>query len=316
MPGECLHSFIYRTHLLHGIGELSNILSSNGSLRSYPRILKGTYQYFESLNENEVFNYFHDVKLMRYHANVFEKHFKYREVMLYFFRARARHLMRRNYSHLKYCMECIRERLHSNGFVYFSKHWVNNTYCDKHQVGYSFTLSKSRNEGKTVLQCLFKGEHPNKYSQFDWKYNSTTSKFDTSIISTPMAPCLEAKFKEFIVTKRFDFPESLSRSLVYSVTSKHINDSFFLKNYVAYKVLKLLAENKIKLFTDFVLNEVKTISVGIGVIHQQSVLKPMNKHVDSQCNNCTYVECYIHPDLMRVRRKSEEVIIKKVLCES
>jgi hypothetical protein len=293
---ESIHSLIYRTHVINGLSDFSNIISTQGHWHGSPHILKDTLQFYDPIDDSLFLKLLRDFGLGEVEREVFKNPFSYVEDLEKFFGCyKGVNKTKKPTSIIAYCLECIRESIVLYGFGFFHITWHANSHCFKHKTILSRISFSSRTESIKNIATILRGEHPEKYSTptyssfsfHDWR------DYRKAKIINFYAPCLVDKFQQFILNKRKKSKTILGMnySSEYHVTNR----------YVMVHIYNYLKKNQPKLFKNYWNRYVKEIEVNTGVFNQRKIKEDLYKFANSDCSMCRVYDCNANLGIIKLR---------------
>lgn len=285
---ESLHSFIYRTHVVNGVSDFSNIITAKGGWASLPRILKNTLHLYEPIDDARFLYLLRDIGLANITDKTFEDPVAYREDLENFFGKHNN--KKRNKSNtlpIKYCLKCIKKHIQDFGYGIINVTWSNNSFCQIHKTDLYIARSKSRNETIDALSYIFRGTHPKTYEKpryrseyfYDFREYNHDKKCDY------IAPCLANEFKNFISDNFKDFSLDL-------LGQSHSSVNYLTTNHMMTKIYESAKNSKYKQFIDFWSNFAEITHLDTGVINRKAITEDIYKSKKVNCQNCKHLGCF------------------------
>jgi hypothetical protein len=306
VEGESLYSIIYRTHVLHGISDFSNILTVQGRWESFPRILDGTIQYFEPIDEQVIFNCLMEANLTSYTNKVFvlpTSFLKDIKAVLYKnYRPPIKY--QRNKEKIKYCINCIHEHINEYGFAIHKQSWIGSSYCEVHKKNLTCISSYDRFHSLSALTSIFLGK-PVVLIDEEEKIISNVKTQDNTFFDNNstkqipyLAPCIKNFFEETPPFDSNEFPELFAESLEPKFFEIPVVEK--VKNYlgnplVIFNGYRMPEEN-----SKSILNTIKKMHSKVdmivtrrGVIDLNAFEFNVHKMKSENCDKCDFGTCLI-----------------------
>lgn len=317
--GELIHSFIYRTHILNGVSEFSNIITNNGCWASFPVILKNTLEFFKPIDDSIFLQLLRDVGWAQRSYEIFDCPASYRyELGKFFGKSGIKLNKSMSAEPIRYCLACINEQIEQYGYGTLNIAWHKDEVCKVHETGLFILQSKTRRETTDALKSIYRGIHPKAYSKFKYRkdYFHYPRDYEHGIKVDHMAPCLADAFKSFILQNFRNFSlELLGRN--------YRSTSYVTKKVMMIKVYKSAKRNNNKLFLDFWSSAAKPKDINTGVINRKTITEKMYKTAFDNCGNCKYLKCFanlaiipIKPDVYLIKKCDKDYHLLKCYFES
>lgn len=285
---ESIHSFIYRTHIINGVANFSNIITASGYWKSFPKILNKTLHLYQPIDDLKFLNLLRDIGLAPIMEEVFRDPFKYHEHLLDFF-GQSKYSIRVNTrtSPIRYCLHCIENQIQKLGFGFINVNWAINTFCPTHQVDLHEVAVKKREEAVVALACILRGDHPKNFEQPKYKkdyFENRRERYHKKKCDY-VAPCLADELKLFISENYHQLSIDLlgeNHSFVRYLTTDHM----ITKIYLSAK------KGRYKLFQNFWTNFAECKLVHSGVVSRNAVTEKIYKSKRTDCQDCEHVRCF------------------------
>lgn len=307
VEGESLYSVIYRTHVLYGISDFSNILNHSGLFRYRPTLLKGTIKLFEPIDEKEIKDYLLEMKWISSSKSLFTSPTAFIEelrLFLYGYRPNMLPWTKKNHE-IKYCLDCIKENIQKNGFSVHKQVWIGNDYCHVHDIPLFYCKPEERNRSIKNLKRIFSGTHPDNYQvtqsslklarEFDFEYFTDN---DTGG-GLYFAPCLERYLKKLSPALGIDFPEIIEKSIETNFQIEfNLDNAKELSNDLDYSIRHMINGGAdLKLLLKKIKNSKKKIShvtLRKGVINPNKFVFKIYKKKSRNCITCKSKMCPVN----------------------
>ena len=188
---ESIHSLIYRTHMLNGISNFTNLVGSTGCWTSFPKILQGTLCYYKPIDEPLILSLMQQVGLAMKPQSMFDNPMGYIDEFFDFFRL-ATYPKSRSFRNkkIKYCLNCIQDSIKQIGFGYFNVNWYYGDFCSKHNRPLLYIKATNQKSAINLLHLVYLGRNPKDYGEcmrqtdYDYIYHNEKTQVDF------IAPCL------------------------------------------------------------------------------------------------------------------------------
>jgi hypothetical protein len=231
VEGESLYSIIYRTHLLHGISDFSNILTLSGRWKKSPTILEGTIDFYQPINEKMISECLIDLRLSSISEGLFYSPVEFIQDINNFVYKNNKSIPsshKKNHT-VKYCLDCVKKNINDNGFAIHKQAWIKNDICSDHEKPLFCVTPISKRQTLIILNNIFKGEHTiDKFTISDCSKKSKIvvnnySEINKERISLYFAPCLEKFLQKISPWKNdifFNFVEETIKNNTISFSNK------------------------------------------------------------------------------------------------
>lgn len=292
--GESIHSIIYRTHVVNGISDFSNIVTSTGGWTSFPRILKNTLHLYEPIDDLQFLNLLRDLGLAKITNKMFKQPLAYRkELEIFFGDSNATTKVNQRTKKIKYCLKCIQEHIRDYGYGIFKSIWYFNDMCFLHDIPLNVITESKRKDVVLALAAIYRGEQPTNFSTSLYISESfyDPRKDYHRVVIDYIAPCLEIKFKKFIDTNRSGFSNKVCESVGFAVNNKYFSEIILSQSYMIEKIYNALKVNSEEVFIAFWKKHVESQTVYAGVINRQSISEKLYKEKNSNCQKCNHYSC-------------------------
>jgi hypothetical protein len=291
---ESIHSFIYRTHIINGISNFSNILSIEGNWLSFPSLLKGTLQYYQPVDDLKFLNLLRYIGLAKVTDEVFQDPLDYQDDLKRFFGCyKGDNKTRQKPKNIKYCLRCIQEDIVSYGHGMFKVGWWRNPQCNVHQTPLNSIYVSTRGEAIMALKAIYRGENLKNHSVEsqvrEYFYDPKVYYYNNKI--EYIAPCLQNEFKLFIQNKRLMFSKGTSDLLGSLASDKNTSKYYLMQPYVMEKFYNTLKNNNESLFIKFWNIHVKSKIIYTGIITKKSIKEKIFMDKNANCHDCIYHHC-------------------------
>ena len=313
---ESIHSLIYRTHVINGVSDFSNIIVSSGGWASFPKILKGTLQFYEPVDDLKFLNLLRDFGLAKITNKMFEDPLAYREDLERFFGCYegARKIKQKS-SQIKYCLKCIQEHIKEFGYGIIKITWSENYFCPIHETDLYILKTSNRRESLEALSDILRGIHSNKYKKLsdtsecfqdykdyrdyrDYRDCRHEKKIDN------LAPCLRDVLKKYISMNWKSFPQG-------TLDKNYSSENQVTRPFMMEKIYNRLQESNYADFHHFWSEHAEVKNVHTGVINRSSIKEIIIKNFKANCQNCKYLRCI--SNLAIISTRSDTRLTKK--CE-
>jgi hypothetical protein len=283
---ESIHSVIYRTHILNGVSDYSNIITAKGGWASFPLILKNTLHLYEPIDDFMFLHLLRDIGLAKITSRTFENPMEYRYDLDRFFgqNQRSRKVKRRTLP-INYCLKCIKKDIKKFGHGFIKVTWKNNSYCFIHKTYLNTAIVKNRKEAVDALSFILRGTHPNKYGtpSYRSKYFHDHKDYHKKTCDY-IAPCLKDEFKKFISSNWKSFPKEL-------LGKNYSSDKYLKEPYMMEGIYSASKMYKYAKFDTFWKENATSKTLYGGVINRKKIEQKIFKYSKSDCQRCSYYNC-------------------------
>ena len=304
---ESIHSLIYRTHVINGVFDFSNIITSNGGWASFPKILKGTLQFYDPVDDLKFLNLLRDIGLAGITDKTFNDPMAYREDLEKFFgRYEGKRRIKQGTLPLTYCLSCIKNHIKIFGFGLIKVTWSRNSFCPIHKTDLHIARVKSRNGAVEALHCIFRGVHPKTYEGPSYRsdYFHDFRKYYHEKSCDYIAPCLADELKEFISENWKTFPKNL-------LDKNYSSESYLTQHYMMEKIYNAAKNSKYQGFVNFWNNFAEIKHLDSGVVNRRAISEKTYKSTKVNCHNCKHTNCF--SNLAIIPTRPDERLTKR--CE-
>ncbi|WP_406610086.1 hypothetical protein [Agarivorans sp. JK6] len=303
---EFIHSYIYRTHVLNGISDLSNIITSKGEWSSFPKLLKGTMHLYQPIDDSLYLHLLRDINRAEKTDKIFNNPVAYRFELECFFGKRNGKVRRQRNLPIKYCLECIQRHIKNCGYGIIIVTWFDNSFCPIHKTNLYIAKPKNRNEAIQALNCIYRGIHPEAYEKLSRRSEHFHDLREYSHKNTCdyIAPCLSEELYTFISENFKDFSVGM-------LGPRHRFINSLSKNNMMIMIYEAVKNSNYKPFKIFwnSFSEIKRIDA--GVINRKSITEEMFKNSMVDCQNCKHLSCFSNLKIMPPR--PDERLVRR--CE-
>ncbi len=284
---ELIHSFIYRTHFVNGVGQFKGIVNLSGRWRGLPVIYKKTRPYYRDLVEEWVLRSLRRLGVAEEQRNLFRgSPFGYRrdlQVCLNVDGVRTRNYPTRS---IRFCHRCIDVHLCRYGVGYMEASWFSGEYCLKHEEPLSQLVETSHSNSLASLRKIFQGIR----TEESVRVRQSTYLVPVDFcFSNPIkfADCAVKEFEEFVLKYGHTFPKMVGWAIRTNLTTPMslVNLS---KPYFKKRIFDTLMRIEFRPFQDFLGVCLENIEVNAGVLDSESITENVLKSRKADCSNCTY----------------------------
>lgn len=288
---ELIHSFIYRTQVINGITDFSNIITKKGGWSSFPKIHKGTLHLYNSIDEQKLLYALRCIDLARITRDLFSDPFSYRKDIKKFLRLDFNSIRTKMRTiSIKYCLNCIKNDLKEYGYGVMRLSWEGGRICPIHNSKILVAIAMSRTEAIKALHYILRGMHPYKYEAVSYMTRKfhMIGEYGHQKTCEYIAPCLENDFEKFIEEHWQDFH--------YILFNKYYSSPEYLKEtHMMRDIYQLAKALKYERFINFWRDTSEIKRVYTGVINSESLTEDISKSINGNCQNCKFTNCFENP---------------------
>lgn len=295
---ESLYSFIFRTHIVFGINDFSNIVTSQGLIQYIPVMLSGTLEHYHPIDQRKILELIIREYSLDYGQSVFEHP---REIFIFldYILSNKRKLTenRANGIHLSYCLKCIRDHINQHGFGFFSYKWSFINQCEIHRVPISSVKQSSSYNTLKVMKSVISGINPpdlndHIFNKSDVNYISYTK--NKKILH--ILPCLRVAIDLFVDDFLFNMGRESEKEIIRSAIGRGTHFSTYysrkyrlkdLQNIFFY--LKEVDNPKMEAFWNSKVDEILLVN-NVNPTNNTVV---EHKVKDKECRTCRLEGCAI-----------------------
>lgn len=285
---ESIHSFIYRTHVVNGVSDFSNIIATSGYWKAFPKILNKTLHLYQPIDDFKFLNLLRDIDLAPISEKIFGDPFRYHEHLLDFFGQCKYHIrVNTRTSPIRYCLHCIENQIQKLGFGFINVNWTINTFCPTHQVNLHEVTVKNREGTVIALACILRGKHPRNFEQPKYKkkyFEDRRERFRKKKCDY-VAPCLADELKILISENIHQLPIDL-------LGQKHRSISYLTTDHMMTEIYLSAQRSHYKQFQNFWTNFAELKVVSSGVVSRNSVTEEIYKNKKANCLDCKHTSCF------------------------
>lgn len=318
LPDETLHSFIFRVCLVNGDENFADVTDLHVQWKEKLRLNVKIMKYFTQYSDNDFLTLMRNSWQARKKVAIFDNPIEYMSEIKYLLR---RQDSRRGHGHnhqLKYCIDCIRESINTNGFGYFKSSWHYRfaEYCFIHDIPLTHYKKHGSLQNHEILKTIISGEHPVgcyiillNYRPLKERQPSLT---DTGTLVERTLPydhsefifvsaCLRAEIENFIRTYPNDLPKMALISDTFNKTTirKPYNESYLFKNYILSKILRCFFEENFQPFMTFWKENTSKTVLYCGVVKTTDVIEYIYIYQNTEkCNMCKHLSCPVKTQLI------------------
>lgn len=302
LDDESIQSLIYRTHVLNGINDFSNIIDIKGLWISFPRIKIGTLDLYTKLGEKSVLSMLQRQGVAPYKGHRFDDPAPYRSSLALFYRKNTE-VRRFNKYTIKFCNQCIQDSLFKHGFGYLKFEWIKSGFCQKHDTALQIIPQQSRVESLRCLNMVFRGELPLECKEFASSKNMNSfAQSNRSHKKLHFASCLQDDFSFFIKEERHSIGEDIDEMLRFSLSKGVISDSYFSQPYVTKYIFNALKDSKSAALKKFLEKYAELKIMQTGVLSSSSIFEKVLKSNREDCALCKHTSCVSNRAITRPKK--------------
>jgi hypothetical protein len=304
---ESIHSLIYRTHVINGVSDFSNIITTKGGWASFPKILKDTLHLYKPIDDLKFFHLLRDIGLAEITNKTFNDPVAYREDLEIFFGFYQGTRRNKQWSlPIKYCLICIKSHIKRHGYGVIKVTWSDNTFCPIHETDLHVVRTITRKEAVEGLSHILRGVHPKKYEPPSYRrgYFSDYREYYHQKKCDYIAPCLANELKEFILANWRNFPQGL-------LDKNYSSESYLTKHYMMEQIYNAAKDSKYQGFIDFWNNFSEIKYIDTGVVNRKAITEKVHKSTKVSCHNCKHTNCF--SNLAIIPTRPDERLTKR--CE-
>ncbi|XPF93120.1 TniQ family protein [Colwellia sp. RE-S-Sl-9] len=304
---ESIHSIIYRTHIINGVSDFSNIITTKGGWASFPKILNNTIHLYKPIEDSIILNLLRDIGLAKITDKTFDEPVAYRDDLERFFgKNKDKKRNSTSSSSIKYCPKCIKKHIQDFGYGIINVTWSHNSFCPIHKTDLYIAKPTNRNEAIVALGYIYRGVHPKVYEgpRYRSEYFHDFRKYKHEKKCDYIAPCLTDDLKEFIKANWKNFPKGL-------LDKNYASESYLTEPYMMNQIYESAKKSKYKKFRDFWNNFAEIKHIYTGVINRKTITEEIYKSTKVDCQNCKHLRCF--SNLAIIPTRSDERLTKR--CE-
>tara|TARA_R110002033_G_scaffold170825_2_gene214391 strand:- start:537 stop:1601 length:1065 start_codon:yes stop_codon:yes gene_type:complete len=275
---ESIYSLIFRTHVVNGVSNFSNIITTKGLWDCSPSILKSTLQFYQPVKDSLFYELLKKISFFSNEHDMFTLSQMGASELRYFFTDEPRNLFKRGGFSIRYCQFCISEQLNKLGFFYFKNSWLKETECENHN---EILVQINATTYSKCLKVLAKIHQIKSTSQ---KGNHCKKQRKaTQLKREHFAPCMAIAMYKHLSYRVGYFPK---KAYQYQVMSHDLLRQPHVLQHV-YETIK--KERHYSYFEVMKFSEPYTFSV--GWVNKSSIPISIYKLKRSNCSNCQYSSC-------------------------
>jgi hypothetical protein len=304
---ESIHSLIYRTHVINGVSDFSNIITTKGSWSSFPKILQGTLHLYKPIDDLKFLNLLRDIRLGKITDKIFENPVACRDDLERFFRqGNSNRKTKQATLSIAYCLNCINNHIQKFGYGVINVTWSGNSFCPIHKTDLHIAKAKNRNEAAEALNHIFGGIHPKTYESPSYKSDHfhDSRKYYHETSCDYIAPCLGDGLKEFITENWKTFPKDL-------LDKSYSSERYLTQNYMMGKIYSAAKNSKYQGFINFWNDFAEIKYLDAGVVNRKAIIEWTYKSTKVNCHNCKHTNCF--SNLAIIPTRPDERLTKR--CE-
>jgi hypothetical protein len=304
---ESVHSYIYRTHIVNGVSDFSNIIATGGGWASFPKLLKGTLHLYKPIDDLNFLNMLRDIGLAKITYKALNDPVAYRDDLEMFFgQYKGNRIVRQGALPITYCLKCIKSHIRKFGFGIIDVTWSRNSFCPIHKADLNTAKVTNRKDAIEALNHILRGAHPKAYESPSYRreHFHDSRKYYHEKNSDHIAPCLADDLKEFIKANWKSFPKDL-------LDRNYSSENYLTKPYMMTKIYESAKNIKYKRFEDFWKNFAEIKYIDSGVVNRKAITEAIYKSTKIACQNCKHLSCF--SNLAIIPTRVDERLTKK--CE-
>jgi hypothetical protein len=285
---ESIHSLIYRTHVINGFFDFSNIITAKGGWASFPTILKDTLYLYNPIDDLKFLHLLRDIGLTKITNKTFNDPVAYRVDLEKFFGIyQGTRRINRMSLPIKYCLICIENHIKIHGYGVIKVTWICNTFCPIHKTDLHIVRAINRKEAIEGLSHILRGIHPKKYDPPSYRsddfsdFREDYHQKDCDYI----APCLANKLKEFILANWRTFPQNL-------LDRNYSSERYLTEHYMMGQIYNAVKDREYQDFIGFWNDFAEIKYIDTGVVNRKAITEKVHKNTKVSCHNCKHTNCF------------------------
>lgn len=285
---ENILSFLFRTQVIYGCFNFSNLFSQNGKIKMGINIQKELLPVYRLYNEKKLYEllgktYTAEVEFCTPYKKLYSLGNLLNREKVYCYMV--------NYVSFNFCIECIEESYKAHGVGYLKQEWFRSGYCNKHKIPLYFVPIRSFSDSIDNMMKLMAGirPHPHNYRPITERdsFTSVSKHKNQDITSTVyIKPCVEKLFIEWI--------NEHNDILLSTIQPKGCNysKSYLLKSVLRherdyFKIFYLNRHsNNFISFNEFLSKKTRIIIEKHGAIQEDSFSDSVMKNASTNCLTC------------------------------
>lgn len=305
--GETIYSFVFRLQAALGLLNYSNIINPNGYWHKFPKAHKDTIFIYRFYDERDLIQLLRNTGIAKNQSkfnrnnitDVYRDPTKYMEELHAFIKAKGAMLPSATSREIRFFSECISEQVYKNGTGFFKGEWYVTKICSIHEKPLFKVPSLNRAHSINQIKLILKGVIPKCSQELTldkWEFRFAPNRIQVLLENntiTPLAPCMESSFDNWLIDKCQSFPDELVKKLGihYNKSVESLKNTDKFKQYIKFKKNKNLIYDHLtmshfKSLKDF-LNEVaKETIVSNGVFHKLNLTEKLYKLKQDDCQRC------------------------------
>lgn len=285
---ESLFSFLFRTQLVYGYQDFSNLFRLCGLARNAIAVKKALLPVYRRVNKKTLYkmiNYTQremiSVEQPYAHLNELER-FLLRGVVI---------LKDKRFINVGFCKYCLDESYEMNGIGYLKKGWEASNYCYRHKIPISETIGASHKLSADIMMKLILGEKISPNDSFTHKsaiagQKMTKEKGIRHFSSLYLKPCSLALIRSWVCTN-----QSLL-SGVYSDNLWGVDTPLLQRNICDVPdefIIKLFSnvnDDNLVCFREFIAQQTNVVFESYGIYSRDEFRFKVLKSKNINCKDC------------------------------
>ena len=285
---ESIHSLIYRTHVVNGVSDFSNIITAKGGWASFPKILNNTLHLYEPIDDSITLHLLRDIGLATITDKTFDDPVEYRNDLEKFFgQYQGNRKIKQVTLPINYCLKCIKNNIKEIGYGLINVTWSRNSFCPIHKTDLHTVKVINRKEAIEALSFILRGAHPKEYDSPSYKseYFYDSRDYYQQKTCDYIAPCLANELKEFISVNWRTFPKEL-------LDKNYSSENYLKQPYMMERIYNASKKYKYAEFDTFWKENASSKTLYTGVINRNLIEQDIFKHSKSDCQRCFHYHCF------------------------
>jgi len=285
-------------HQVNGLTDFSNIITNKGLWAAKPKILKGTYRFYDHIPENKFLKMLRDLEIAGSQLKLCYPSDYHKELILFYNKNGENNRNQYKGFPIRLCPTCIKEHVAKTGYGIMKIDWLQGDFCVQHNTPLFLYKSTNRTQSIHLLKKVYRGHFPEflipiKANNTQDDYYKTRWELYNKEYN---AGCLQNSLKSYIskdwnelsspTLKEFNtYPDSFKKLFKHQLAKNPKN--------IDNRYRTLFEERSNNSFNHFLheITEINTVLFGTEQI--KTIKEVVHKNKNSCCAACKINDCII-----------------------
>lgn len=287
---ESFYSFLFRTQLVYGYLDFSNIFRANGMVRTTITVKEELLPVYRRINKKSLYLMINRSKREKISL---QHPYTHLDELNTFLHQGVVVLTDSIFFDVRFCKECLEECYNLYGIGYLKKEWEHNLYCDRHKKTLSEMTGRLAKSSVDIMMRLILGGqlHEGEFFNFPPSFDEWYKKIrggDIRVFSSLyIKPCASSLISNWIYANRYALsamPLEGSKNTEVALLLKAMSDNpedFIIKLYNDSK------NDNLKHFREFISRTTKVVIENYGVLSDDEFRFKVMKSKFISCMDCS-----------------------------